>query len=48
MDRLSAIIAAFPGQYFWHHRRFKRPLELPRRAEEPWRVHGLRLLVEVR
>ncbi len=22
MDVLSALIAAFPGQYFWHHRRF--------------------------
>lgn len=46
MDRLSAIIAAFPGQYFWHHRRFKRTIELPRRPEEPWRVRGLRLLAE--
>lgn len=46
MDRLSAIIAAFPGQYFWHHRRFKRPVELPARAVEPWRVRGLRLLVD--
>src|SRR6185436_12328207 len=23
MDQLSAIIARFPGQYFWHHHRFK-------------------------
>jgi len=46
MDRLSAIIAAFPGQYFWHHRRFKRPLTLPPRAREPWRARGLRLLVD--
>jgi len=46
MDRLSAIIAAFPGQYFWHHRRFKRPLELPPRASEPWRTRGLRLLID--
>lgn len=22
MDALSAVITAFPGQYFWHHRRF--------------------------
>ncbi len=46
MDRLSAIIAAFPGQYFWHHRRFKRPIDLPVRAMEPWRERGLRLLVD--
>lgn len=46
MDCTSAIIAAFPGQYFWHHRRFKRPIELARRGEEPWRTRGLRLLSE--
>ena len=23
LDRLSALITAVPGQYFWHHRRFK-------------------------
>jgi KDO2-lipid IV(A) lauroyltransferase len=46
MDRLSAIIAAFPGQYFWHHRRFKRPIDLPPRPSEPWRTRGLRLLVD--
>lgn len=46
MDRLSAMIAAFPGQYFWHHRRFKRLEELPPRGREPWRERGLRLLVE--
>jgi len=45
MDYISAMVAAFPGQYFWHHRRFKRPIELARRREEPWRTRGLRLLV---
>jgi KDO2-lipid IV(A) lauroyltransferase len=46
MDLLSAMIAAFPGQYFWQHRRFARPLDLPPRAYEPWRRWGLRLMVE--
>ena len=46
MDRMSAVIAAFPGQYFWHHRRFKRLSELPPRAVQPWRTRGLRLLVD--
>jgi KDO2-lipid IV(A) lauroyltransferase len=47
MDQLSAIIAAFPGQYFWHHRRFRSPVTgLEKRAREPWRQHGLRLLVQ--
>jgi len=46
MDRMSAVIAAFPGQYFWHHRRFKRISELPPRAVQPWRTRGLRLLVD--
>lgn len=44
LDAMSAIIAAFPGQYFWQHHRFKTRVDLPPRAEEPWRVHGLRLL----
>jgi KDO2-lipid IV(A) lauroyltransferase len=48
MDWLSAMVAAFPGQYFWHHKRFagKTP-DLPPRAREPWRERGLRLLVEL-
>jgi KDO2-lipid IV(A) lauroyltransferase len=46
MDRLSAVIAAFPGQYLWHHRRFKRAAAPPPRAVEPWRARGLRLLVD--
>ena len=47
MDQLSAIIAAFPGQYFWHHRRFKHPVDgLVPRPREPWRTRGLRLLVD--
>lgn len=44
MDALAGAIRAFPGQYFWQHRRFKRPVELPPRAEQPWR-HGLRALL---
>jgi len=44
VDRLSAMIARFPGQYFWHHRRFKHLIDLPRRDAEPWRTQGLRLL----
>jgi KDO2-lipid IV(A) lauroyltransferase len=47
MDWYSAMVAAFPGQYFWHHKRFNgTPPELPPRAREPWRERGLRLLVE--
>ena len=46
MDRLSAVVAAFPGQYFWHHRRFKRLSDLPPRASHPWRARGLRLLID--
>jgi KDO2-lipid IV(A) lauroyltransferase len=42
MDLLSALIARFPSQYFWQHRRFKDHLDLPPRAEEPWRRYGLR------
>jgi KDO2-lipid IV(A) lauroyltransferase len=41
MDALSAIIARFPGQYFWQHRRFKYVSSAPPRAVEPWR-RGLR------
>lgn len=44
LDAMSAAIAAFPGQYFWQHNRFKTRLDLPLRPQEPWRVHGLRLL----
>src|SRR5262249_1482577 len=47
MDWYSAMIAAFPGQYFWHHKRFTgTPPVLAPRAVEPWRARGLRLLVE--
>lgn len=43
MDLMSAAVAAFPGQYFWHHERFRRaPPEAP--AGNPrWRT-GLRFL----
>lgn len=45
MDLMSAMIAAFPGQFFWQHRRFPdEVVNLPPRAEEPWRSQGLRLL----
>jgi len=29
MDCYSAMITAFPGQYFWHHKRFPRPVLSP-------------------
>jgi Kdo2-lipid IVA lauroyltransferase/acyltransferase len=48
MDLMSAIVAAFPGQYFWHHNRFKRAsAPLPPRASHPWLERGLRLLTDV-
>jgi Kdo2-lipid IVA lauroyltransferase/acyltransferase len=38
MDRLSALVAAFPGQYFWHHRRFgDTPATCPP-ADPDWRL----------
>jgi lauroyl/myristoyl acyltransferase len=45
-DRLGALIAAVPGQHFWHHRRFKRPAapELPDTGR--WNSVGLQLLRE--
>lgn len=46
MDQLSALIAAFPGQYFWHHRRFKHYAELTAREAEAWRQHGLQILTQ--
>lgn len=46
MDCLSALIAAFPGQYFWHHRRFKHHADIPARDREPWRERGLRVLTD--
>lgn len=43
MDALSAVITAFPGQYFWHHRRFgDRPENCPT-ANPRWR-EGLNFL----
>ena len=44
LDILSALIAAFPGQYFWHHDRFKRSPVLPPRPRHPWQDQGLGLL----
>ncbi|MBA2480725.1 MAG: hypothetical protein H0V44_08685, partial [Planctomycetes bacterium] len=45
MDWCAAMIAAFPGQYFWQHRRFAgRIPAVPGRAREPWRERGLGLL----
>jgi len=32
MDCYSAMIGAFPGQYFWHHKRFPRPALAPAAA----------------
>ncbi len=47
MDQIAAVAAAFPGQYFWQHRRFKgKPVDLPPRTARPWRDPGLRLLVD--
>jgi lauroyl/myristoyl acyltransferase len=46
MDLLAVMIARFPGQYFWQHRRFKNHLDLPPRPVEPWRSGDLRLLTE--
>ena len=44
MDLLSAVIAAFPGQYFWQHDRFRRvPESAPVAADPRWRT-GLRFL----
>lgn len=37
MDQLAALIACCPGQYFWHHRRFKYRIDdMPRRHTRPW------------
>jgi Kdo2-lipid IVA lauroyltransferase/acyltransferase len=45
MDWCAAMIAAFPGQYFWQHRRFAgRIPQVAPRASEPWRERGLDLL----
>ncbi len=38
MDVLAAVIAAHPEQYFWQHRRFKRPIDLPPRPVAPWQA----------
>jgi KDO2-lipid IV(A) lauroyltransferase len=35
MDCYSAMIRAFPGQYFWHHKRFPRPPVPPARITPP-------------
>jgi KDO2-lipid IV(A) lauroyltransferase len=37
-DAMSAVVAACPGQYFWHHRRFKNVVEMPPVPADPtWR-----------
>jgi KDO2-lipid IV(A) lauroyltransferase len=41
LDQLSGLIARFPGQYFWHHRRFKYPADLPPRPSHPWKTRSL-------
>lgn len=38
MDVLSALIAAFPGQYFWHHRRFSDTPPECSTADPRWRL----------
>lgn len=45
LDALSAMIAAFPGQYFWQHNRFRVRLDLPPCADASWRHLGLRQLL---
>ncbi len=46
-DLLAAMIAAHPGQYFWHHRRIggQPPAPVAPRDGSPWR-RGLRLLAD--
>jgi lauroyl/myristoyl acyltransferase len=44
MDLLGAMIATVPGQYFWHHKRFKNHLGRTERSVEPWKVHGFSLV----
>ncbi len=44
MDLLATMIAAFPGQYFWQHKRFKNHLGRAQRSVEPWKLHGFSLL----
>lgn len=46
MDLIAAMIARFPRQYFWQHRRFKNDLARHERAVEPWKVHGLSLFAD--
>lgn len=46
MDLIAAMIARFPRQYFWQHRRFKNDLARHERAVEPWRIHGLSLFAD--
>jgi len=46
LDALSALIATFPGQYFWQHNRFRTRLDLPARPVEPWRINGFRQLAQ--
>lgn len=38
MTALSAVVAAFPGQYFWHHRRFTDTPESCPDADPQWRT----------
>jgi KDO2-lipid IV(A) lauroyltransferase len=46
MDLIAAMVAAFPRQYFWQHRRFKNDLARHERAVEPWKIHGLSLFAD--
>lgn len=46
MDLIAAMIARFPRQYFWQHRRFKNDLARHERAVEPWKIHGLSLFAD--
>lgn len=45
MDLLSAMIATYPGQFFWQHRRFRDcQVEVSPRATQPWQTQGLGLM----
>lgn len=46
MDLIAAMVARFPRQYFWQHRRFKNDLARNERAVEPWKIHGLSLFAD--
>ena len=46
MDRLSAMIVSLPGQYFWHHKRFKYVLHAEARDQPGYDWSSARLLAK--